>query len=209
MRTLAPDVHQLGGFPPNAVNAYLVGDVLIDARTMLDARSVLRQLRGKTVTTHALTHGHADHFGASHAVCTKLGIPLWVGEADVEAVENGAPLLPPSPIGKLMMRGPQPKGHPVARALREGDEVADFTVLEVPGHSAGHLAFWREADRTLIGGDVFFNLPRLGPPPKMLTIDPSLNRTSMRRLAALRPALALFGHGPPVRDPEKLLRVAG
>jgi glyoxylase-like metal-dependent hydrolase (beta-lactamase superfamily II) len=31
----------------------------------------------------------------------------------------------------------------------------------------------------------------------------------MRRLAELRPALVLFGHGPPLRDAERLARVAG
>ena len=48
--------------------------------------------------------------------------------------------------------------HPVARALHEGDEVAGFTVLETPGHSRGHVAFWRESDRVLILGDVLNNM---------------------------------------------------
>ena len=48
--------------------------------------------------------------------------------------------------------------HPVARALSEGDEVAGFTVLETPGHTPGHLSFWRERDRTLIVGDVLVNM---------------------------------------------------
>jgi hydroxyacylglutathione hydrolase len=102
-----------------------------------------------------------------------------------------------------------PPGHPVARRLREGDTVgAGFSVLDVPGHSPGHIALWREADRTLIAGDVFFNLPRLGAPPRSMTVDPDANRVSMRRLAELRPALVLFGHGPPLRDPERLARAA-
>jgi hydroxyacylglutathione hydrolase len=101
-----------------------------------------------------------------------------------------------------------PPAHPVARRLREGDEVAGFTVLDVPGHSRGHIALWREADRTLVCGDVFFNLPRLRPPPAFLTVDPQRNRASMRRLAELRPALALFGHGPPLRDPALMAKVA-
>ena len=53
-----------------------------------------------------------------------------------------------------------PPGHPVARRLREGDEVARLRVLDAPGHSPGHIALWRESDRTLISGDVFFNLTR-------------------------------------------------
>jgi hypothetical protein len=30
----------------------------------------------------------------------------------------------------------------------------------------------------------------------------------MRRLAELRPALAVFGHGPPLRDPARLAQAA-
>jgi len=59
-----------------------------------------------------------------------------------------------------------------------------------------------------LAGDVFFNLPSLRPPPRLLTYDREVNRASMRRLAALRPALVLFGHGPPLRDPERLAHVA-
>jgi len=67
---------------------------------------------------------------------------------------------------------------------------------------------WREEDRTLIAGDVFFHIGRLGPPPAALTVDPERNRQSMRRLAGLRPTLAPFGHGPPLRDPQRLARAA-
>ena len=41
-------------------------------------------------------------------------------------------------------------GHPVDRKLNEGDEVAGFKVIDVPGHSAGHVAFWRESDGVLV-----------------------------------------------------------
>ena len=46
----------------------------------------------------------------------------------------------------------------VDRRLKEGDVVGGFTVLAQPGHSPGLLAFWREADRTLIIGDGPINL---------------------------------------------------
>lgn len=101
-------------------------------------------------------------------------------------------------------------GHPVDRRLREGDEVAGFRVLDTPGHSAGHISLWRESDRTLICGDVFTNintstgLPGLHEPRPYFTPDPQRNRESMRRLAALEPALVCFGHGRPLRDPARL-----
>ena len=102
-------------------------------------------------------------------------------------------------------------GRPVERQLREGDEVAGFTVLDVPGHSPGHVAYWRESDRTLIAGDVVNNMnvitgiPGLHEPRVEFTTDPALNRQSARRLAALEPALVCFGHGPPLRDARKFV----
>jgi hypothetical protein len=49
-----------------------------------------------------------------------------------------------------------PRSAPVARALTEGDEVAGFTVLDTPGHSPGHVSYWRESDRVLVCGDVMW-----------------------------------------------------
>ena len=99
----------------------------------------------------------------------------------------------------------------VARSLREGDVVGPgFVVLETPGHSPGHVSYWRESDRTLVCGDVLFNMNivttarGLREPPAMFTPDPARNRDSARRLAALEPELVLFGHGPPLRDPSIL-----
>jgi hydroxyacylglutathione hydrolase len=115
-------------------------------------------------------------------------------------------------MAKLIARLPAPQPHPVERRLKEGDQVAAFTVLETPGHSPGHVAYWRESDRTLICGDVLFNLglptlrPGLREPYAALTPDPAKNRDSARRLAELRPSLVLFGHGPPLRDSDRFVR---
>lgn len=58
MREIADGVHLLTGFPPHAVNCYLVGDVLVDAMGRPDAGRILKELVGSTVATHALTHAH-------------------------------------------------------------------------------------------------------------------------------------------------------
>jgi glyoxylase-like metal-dependent hydrolase (beta-lactamase superfamily II) len=103
-------------------------------------------------------------------------------------------------------------GHPVSRRLAEGDEVAGFTVIATPGHTAGHVSYWRAADRMLVVGDVLANmnfltgLPKLREPPWFFTADPAANRDSARKLAALEPALVCFGHGPPLRDTAKFVR---
>jgi glyoxylase-like metal-dependent hydrolase (beta-lactamase superfamily II) len=118
----------------------------------------------------------------------------------------------PHPLNRLIDRAWSGPSHPVARRLREGDEVGGFTVLDAPGHSPGHVAYWREADRVLLLGDVLngqsllTGIPGLQEPPAIFTADPARNRQSARRLAALEPELVCFGHGPPLRDPARLTR---
>lgn len=210
MKRLADGLYQLSGFPPNAINVYLMGDVLVDAGTRYSTRRIMRQLRGHRVAVHALTHAHPDHQGASKEVCEKLGIPLWCGEHDVHAMETRDFGQQAHWVNRLIERAWAGPARPVDRALREGDEVGGFVVLDVPGHSAGHVAFWREADRALVLGDVLNNmnvltgLPGLYEPKTIFTADPQRNRQSARRLAELEPALACFGHGAPLRNPRKI-----
>jgi hydroxyacylglutathione hydrolase len=213
MKELAPDVHQLSGWPPNAINVYLIGDVLLDAGTRQAEGRIMRQIKGRTLSAHALTHAHPDHQGSSHAICEALEIPLWCGAGDVPAMETPGGISNsqvPGWVNRMQQRFWTGPPHPVARALVEGDEVAGFTVLESPGHSRGHVAYWRESDGVLILGDVFNNMnvktgiPGLHEPPEVFTPDPARNRESGRRLAALRPRLTCFGHGAPLRDPGRL-----
>ncbi len=214
MKELAPDVWQLSGFPPNSINVFVLGDVLIDASTRYAGGRILRQIRDRPIKAHALTHAHPDHQGASHKVCTELGIPYWVGAGDADAAEN--PKLigerqPNHPLAQIFAKTMTGPAHPVDRQLGEGDEVAGFQVLDVPGHSAGHVAFWRESDRVLVAGDVFNSanpltgIPGLRLPYDFFTPDPVRNRESAKRLGTLEPSLVLLGHGPPLRDTAKFV----
>jgi hydroxyacylglutathione hydrolase len=78
--------------------------------------------------------------------------------------------------------------------------------MEVPGHTPGSLAFWREQDRVLLIGDVLFHRnpvtlrSGLSEPFPWVTYDVARNRTSARTLAALQPSLVCFGHGKELRD---------
>ena len=213
MKRLADDVEQLDGFPANAVNVYLAAGVLFDAGIRARQQMTLRQLRGRTVTAHALTHGHGDHQGASALICRTLEVPLACGAREADAIASGqiGPLLPVNWLTQNVIRRMAGPACPVARRLDEGDEVAGFRVIDVPGHSPGHVAYWRESDRTLILGDVLTNMniltmaPGLHEPPGVFTVDPARNRRSARRLVELgiEPALVCFGHGPPLRDPAR------
>ena len=195
-------------------NVYLLGRHVIDSGTRLGARRLIGQLRPGQVDALVLTHAHPPTQGGSHALCQALQLELWCGKGEVATAESGqmSAAQPDhwfNPLQQRVFAGP---GHPVARPLEEGDMVEDFAVLEVPGHAPGHIALWRERDRVLLLGDVIMNqnvwtgLTGLREPPALFTPDVEQNRRSARRLAALRPAHALFSHGPPVRDPDKLQR---
>jgi hydroxyacylglutathione hydrolase len=221
MNQLAEDVWHAPLGPRNAVNAYVLGEVLVDAGYGFQSGRAVKAARERGVTEHALTHAHLDHAGGSARVCRELGLEgVAVGAVDAADVRSGKPEPPPHLPGALKgvgrWYGSFP-ATPVTRELRAGDVVGPgFVVLDVPGHTLGHIAFWREADGVLIAGDVLFNInmltgaAKLGPPPDFVTTDPALNRESIKKIAALEPRIVGLGHGPVLRDrtAERLAAIA-
>jgi hydroxyacylglutathione hydrolase len=210
LHELAPGLALARGGPGRTLNVYLLGDVVLDSGVRWSRRPLARQLAGRQITAHVLTHAHFDHAGSSAWLCHTLGVPLWCGAGDAAAIASGRVDSHGSPLVNRLQRTLAPvTAHPVSRTLREGDLVAGFEVLEVPGHSPGALAFWRERDRVLVCGDVVANFglhpsrPRLVLAPAALSSDYQQNRRSAARLAALRPRLACFGHGFAVTDPGR------
>jgi glyoxylase-like metal-dependent hydrolase (beta-lactamase superfamily II) len=209
MKPLADDAWHIPLGPRDAVNTYVLGDVLVDSGYKFQSGRAIAAARRLGVTEHALTHAHLDHAGGSAKVCRELGLPgVAVGATDAADVRSGRPEPPPhtplKPVGRWYGSF---EAAPVIRELAEGDVVGPgFVVLDVPGHSRGHVAFWREADRVLITGDVLFDMhlittaPGLREPPRPFTTDPALNRRSIRRIAALEPRVVGFGHGPVLRE---------
>lgn len=204
MEQIADDVFQLPMMLRQGVNAYLIGDVLLDAGGPPFGARIAQELRyeKRTIATHVITHARGDHAGGSHSIVAECNVPVWIGAPDVEACESGkvetTGLLAPAmrALGNF-------EGVPVRRALHEGDEVGPgFMVLETPGRTRGHIALWRESDRILLCGDVWLNMDMkttrrgLRSPSRSQTIDVEANRAAQRRLAALEPAIVGFGHGP-------------
>ena len=213
---VAPGVKQLSLLGQHSINAYLIGDLLIDAGIRGSAGRLGALLQRHPIRAHALTHPHADHQGASHFVCSTFGVPLWVHGDGADIMEHGRldTNIPHNPVTQLQRRFWAGPAHPVARTLQEGDDLNGFEVLSTPGHAQGHVSLWRHTDRVLIVGDVLTHMnvlttrTGLHEPLRLFTLDEQQNRQSLRRLAALEPSLALFGHGPPLRDPEALARFA-
>lgn len=210
---VAEGVWQVTRFPRGAINAYLAGGALIDALTRWDGRVVLGAARAHRVSMVALTHPHPDHQGCAALVCRVLGLPLACHVDDVAWME-GAPIPFPNwfeRYGQRIWLGP---AHPVDRPLRDGDRVGDFRVIHAPGHTPGHVLYFRESDGVAIAGDLISHQDlltrrvRLADPPAQVCTDQAENRRSIRKLLDLGPRLVLVGHGPPVTDIGALARFA-
>ena len=213
MQQLAEGVWRLSEWPAPVINVYLVEDILIDAGRRWDRRRIFNQLQGRELSMVALTHVHPDHQGVAKDVCEARGIPLACHQDDVDAMEGRRPVSPGADlrsrlVGRLWAGPP----HPVARPLKEGDELAGFRVVHAPGHSPGEVIFFRDADRVAICGDVVRNLSYatlrsvIREPPEVFNLDTAENRRSIRKLAELSPSLMLPGHGEAITDIEKFTR---
>lgn len=215
IESIAPGLQRIALLGDDLINVYVADDVLIDSGGRLARRKLFTVLASMHLRAHVLTHAHFDHQGSSRAACDRFRIPLWCGAGDREAMETGdLSLVLPRPDGWIArlsrwLAGP---ACPVERDLHEGAEVGGFTVVETPGHTPGHLAYWREQDRILILGDVLFHrnpVSRrrgLAEPFPFVTHDLAQNRCSARKLAALEPKVICFGHGSPLRDPNVFRR---
>jgi glyoxylase-like metal-dependent hydrolase (beta-lactamase superfamily II)/predicted ester cyclase len=204
-----------GGFPLKTMNVYFVRDgdgvLLFDAGISQMANAVRAagaQLGG--ITRVVLGHGHADHRG----VAPSLGVPVLchVDErADAEG-DGGSHYFhfdELNPIGKRvfphMLRSWDGGPVEIAETFAEGDEIAGFEVVHLPGHAPGMVALWRESDRLALTSDCFYTLdPQTGLKGALRVPHAAFNqnteqaRESMLKLAALRPAAAWPGHADPL-----------
>jgi glyoxylase-like metal-dependent hydrolase (beta-lactamase superfamily II)/predicted ester cyclase len=202
---------------PGRCNVYLIEDeggvTLFDAgaRTMTRAvASAGAKLGG--IRRVVLGHGHTDHRGAAPA----LGVPVLCHSDEVIDAEGsggfrywpaGLAGLPPGArqIQRLLHRYAFDGGPvKISDTVREGEEIAGFRVVELPGHAPGQIALWRESDRLALSSDCFYTIDMWGRnseptmPEPVYNFDTDQARASILKLAALEPAAAWPGHGNPV-----------
>jgi glyoxylase-like metal-dependent hydrolase (beta-lactamase superfamily II) len=146
---------------PFAENTYVVWQpertdaLLIDPG--LEPEMILSFLKEQGLTVSAIlnTHGHADHIGGNEAVKQAFPqAPLLIGAGDAIMLTDAMANL--SALFGLPITSP-----PADTLVNEGD-VLDFgdirlEVLEIPGHSPGHVVFVHRAAPSLVfGGDTLF-----------------------------------------------------
>ncbi|HEU4906610.1 MAG TPA: MBL fold metallo-hydrolase [Solirubrobacterales bacterium] len=223
MERVADGVWLLQGDLRNSMNIYFIeraqgGVVQFDAGTKAmrkKARAAGEQLGG--IERVVLGHAHADHRGTA----PYMGAPVYCHAGDVADAESDASiapyfdlsLLPVAPVRWLypfLLRRWDGGAVKIAGTVAEGDEVAGgFRVVHFPGHAPGLIGLWRESDRVALVSDVVYLVDsgRLKPLPEgevsvphpAWAWDHAQAKQSVRKLAALEPAVVGAGHAEPLR----------
>ncbi len=98
-----------------------------------------------------LTHAHFDHIGALQALTDEEDIPVYIHEAEAEALTDATKNL-------SGLFGAPMTAHIPVTTVKEGDTVivgaASFTVWHTPGHTVGSVCY--VSDDTVFSGDTLF-----------------------------------------------------
>jgi glyoxylase-like metal-dependent hydrolase (beta-lactamase superfamily II) len=223
LEEVADGVWLLRGDLLRGMNIYFLRDgdgvVQFDAGTkpmVGAAREAARRLGG----LKQIVIGHADSDHRSTA--PYLGAPVFCHQAELEAAEAKGPYRDYWDISRLIPRARlvypalhhRWDGGPIriSGLVREGDEIAGFEVIEFPGHAPGQIGLWREGDRLALCTDTvyFANSETFRPLPEgeasvphpAWNFDTEQARKSIRKLAALKPAVVGAGHEEPRSGPD-------
>ncbi|SFG42393.1 Glyoxylase, beta-lactamase superfamily II [Halobacillus alkaliphilus] len=168
-----------------------------------------------------LTHGHFDHVGSAKKLADHWNVPIYIHPMEMEYVTGKrdypvgdatvggglfsilSPFFPTDPVDLSQYIYPLPEDGSIP--FLEG-----WRTIHTPGHTPGHIALFREEDRTLLSGDAFITVKQessmavfiqhqhVHGPPAYFTHNWEEAERSVKKLAALQPRVAITGHGLPM-----------
>ena len=217
MERIAERVWLVRGGMPRVMNVYLIEDQ--DGMTMFDGGiSQMPKMLIKAAAPHGgikrivLGHSHTDHRGTAPKIAATTGAPIYCHADEVADAEgdggmhyfriNKLPLRPGRFAMPLLLRMWDGGPVKIEDTVGEGDEVAGFQVISLPGHAPGLIGLYRESDGLVLGSDAIYTLDPLtsikGPPRIPLdgfNNDTELAKTSALKLATIAPKTIWTGHG--------------
>ena len=237
---IAPGVYRVAtGRGLTGTNVYLVrsgpGWVLIDTawphRGQL-IRAAAESVFGAGARPEAivLTHIHPDHSGSALELARMWNLPVYVHSDELVLAPGGylpqygnpldrwliAPLLRLMPRRAVEASRARNSLEGTARAFDPAAGVPglpDWQAVPAPGHTPGHVAFFRGEDRVLITGDAVLTVNvnsvrdllagkhQAAGPPYISTWNWPAAKQSVAALARLNPDVLACGHGRPLTGP--------
>ena len=182
------------------VDAYLVGNILIDTGFSYVQSPLLAALEDRDIRVVCCTHNHEDHTGSCAAIAAAHDCPVYLRHAEALWEEGVGTLAPYRRLWWGTVEPFEPQEMP------EVVEVGErrFQTVPAPGHSQTQVALFEEATGDVFTGDLFVSP---GAAAVLIWEDPWAAVASLRRVAALEPRRMLTGHGLIAEDPAPLLEL--
>lgn len=169
--------------------------------------SAVRSLDAGPLQRVLLTHGHSDHVGALAGIAAAAKVPVYAHRVEIPYMEGEVPYPRRRRAKAAVSKGlVQPLAEAPDGRLRS---VAGLAPYWTPGHSPGHVVYYHEQDKVLIGGDLAMTKRgEVRPPMAVFTGDMDAAIRSLESLRRLDVRRLEVCHAKPVDRPAERLSSA-